>query len=93
MHILGQLEEALPAPRADLTPNAPRLECFTVPKEFIGAIIGPGGKIIQGIQEKSGASVSIEETEGEGRVEVASSDKAALDKAMAMIKAIVARCV
>ncbi len=90
MHILGKIEEALPAPRADLKPNAPRLECFTVPKEFIGAIIGPGGKIIQGIQEKSGASVSIEETEGEGRVEVASSDKAALDKAMAMIKAIVA---
>ena len=66
------------------------MEIFTVPKEFISAIIGPGGKIIQGIQEKSGANVSIEEIDGEGRVEVSSSDKAALDKALSMIRAIVA---
>lgn len=90
MYILGKIKEALPAPRADMKSNAPRLEIFTVPKEFIGAIIGPGGKIIQGIQEKSGANVSIEEIDGEGRVEVSSSDKAALDKALSMIRAIVA---
>lgn len=90
MYILGKIKEALPAPRADMKSNAPRLEIFNVPKEFIGAIIGPGGKIIQGIQEKSGANVSIEEIEGEGRVEVSSSDKAALDKALSMIRAIVA---
>lgn len=90
MYILGKIKEALPAPRADMKSNAPRLEIFNVPKEFIGAIIGPGGKIIQGIQEKSGANVSIEEIDGEGRVEVSSSDKAALDKALSMIRAIVA---
>ncbi|WP_025842646.1 polyribonucleotide nucleotidyltransferase [Porphyromonas gingivicanis] len=90
MHILGKIEEAMPAVRPDLKPQAPRIERLRVPKEFIGAIIGPGGKIIQGIQEKSGAVVSIEEVEGEGHVEISSANKEALDVAMAMIKGIVA---
>ncbi len=90
MHILGKIEEAMPSVRPDLKPNAPRIETMVVPKEFIGAIIGPGGKIIQGIQEKSGAVVSIEEVDGSGYVEISSNDKASLDMALAMVKGIVA---
>lgn len=90
LHILNKIEEAQPMTRADLKPNAPRIEKLTVGKEFIGAIIGPGGKIIQGIQEKSGANVSIEEIEGLGHVEIASSNKESLEIAKSMIKGIVA---
>ncbi|MDR1499895.1 MAG: polyribonucleotide nucleotidyltransferase [Tannerellaceae bacterium] len=90
MHILGKLLEALPEPRADLKPHAPRIEVITIGKEYIGAIIGPGGKIIQGIQEKTGAIVSIEEIEGVGRVEVAGTNKSIIDAAMKAIRAIVA---
>lgn len=91
LHILGKITEALPEPREDYKPNVPRLEEFTVPKEFIGAIIGPGGKIIQGIQEKSGATVSIEEMEdGLGHVQIASANKASLEAARNMINQIVA---
>lgn len=89
LHILDKIEEAMPAPRADIKPNAPRLDRFSVPKEFIGAIIGPGGKIIQGIQEQSGASVSIEERDGMGHIEIASASKESLDKAREMINRIV----
>lgn len=90
MHILGKIEEAMPAVRPDLKPQAPRIEKLRVPKEFIGAIIGPGGKIIQGIQEKSGAVVSIEEIDGEGHVEISSANKESLDVALAMVRGIVA---
>ena len=90
MFILNKMLEVLPAPRTDLKPHAPRLVSFMVPKEFIGAIIGPGGKIIQGIQNESGAVVSIEEVETGGLVEVASNNKESLDLAVAKIKAIVA---
>ena len=90
MYILGKMLEVLPAPRADLKPHAPRLVSFMVPKEFIGAIIGPGGKIIQGIQNESGAVVSIEEVEAGGLVEVASNNKDSLDLAVSKIRAIVA---
>jgi len=90
LHILGKIAETLVEPRPDLKPNAPRIEVIWIPKEFIGAIIGPGGKIIQGIQEETGASVSIEELEGKGRVEVAANNKAVIDAAMMKIKSIVA---
>ena len=90
LHILGKITETLAEPRADLKPNAPRLEVLYIPKEFIGAVIGPGGKIIQGIQEESGAIVTIEEIDGKGRVEVAASNKACIDAALAKINAIVA---
>lgn len=90
LHILDKICEVLPAPRPDLKPNAPRLEVIWIPKEFIGAVIGPGGKIIQGIQEETGAVVSIEETEGQGRVEIAACNKASIDAALAKINAIVA---
>ena len=90
LHILDKIQETLAEPRADLKPHAPRIVAFDVPKDMIGAIIGPGGKIIQDIQEKSGATVSIDEIDGKGRVEVAATNKEALDAAVSRIKAIVA---
>lgn len=90
LHILGKMLEAQPEARPDFKEHAPRIETLRVAKEFIGAIIGPGGKIIQGMQEKSGAKISIEEIDGEGRVEVSAANKTAIDTAMGMIKAIVA---
>ncbi len=90
MHILGKITETIAEPREDLKPHAPRIVTMDVPKEMIGAIIGPGGKIIQDIQEKSGATVSIEETDGKGHVEIAATNKESLDSALSRIKAIVA---
>lgn len=90
MHILDKITEAMPAPRPDLKPHAPRIETLTIGKEFIGAIIGPGGKIIQGIQEKTGATISIEEIDGVGIVEVSGNNKETIDAAMRAIKGIVA---
>ena len=90
MYILNKIEEAQPETRAELKPHAPRIEAMTVAKEFIGAIIGPGGKIIQGIQEKTGATISIEEIDGIGKVEISACNKATIDAAVRAIKAIVA---
>jgi polyribonucleotide nucleotidyltransferase len=90
LHILGKITEAMPAPRADLKPHAPRIETLTIGKEFIGAIIGPGGKIIQGIQEKTGSTISIEEINGVGIVEIAGTNKESIDAALRAIRAIVA---
>jgi polyribonucleotide nucleotidyltransferase len=82
--------ETMEAPRPDFKSNAPRLEIIWIPKEFIGAVIGPGGKIIQGIQEETGAVVTIEELDGKGRVEIAANNKATIDAATARIRGIVA---
>lgn len=90
MHILGKILETLPAPRPELKPHAPRIEIITVPKDMIGAIIGPGGKIIQGIQEESGAIVTIDEIDGCGRVEISAPGRDSIECAMAKIKAIIA---
>lgn len=90
MFILGKILEAQPEARPDLKPHAPRIETMTVAKEFIGAIIGPGGKIIQGIQEKTGATVSIEEIDGVGKIEISGNNKSTIDAAIKAIKAIVA---
>ena len=90
LHILGKITDTLAEPRADLKPHAPRIEVMEIPKEFIGAVIGPGGKIIQGIQAETGATISIEEVDDCGRVEIAATNKEALDGAKAKIKAIVA---
>lgn len=90
MYILDKLTETIAEPRPDLKPHAPRLVTFNIPKDMIGAVIGPGGKIIQGIQEESGAIVTIDETDGYGKVEVAASNKESIDKAVARIKAITA---
>ena len=90
MYILGQILECMPAPRADLKPHAPRITSFYIPKDMIGAVIGPGGKIIQGIQAETGAVISIDEDEQGGKVEVASNNGEAMAAAIAKIKAIVA---
>ena len=90
MHILGKILEAQPEAREDLKPHAPRIETMIIGKEFIGAVIGPGGKIIQGIQEKTGATVSIDEVDGVGKIEISGTNKATIDAAVKAIKAIVA---
>ena len=89
-YILGKLTECMPAPRAELKPQVPRIVQITIPKEFIGAVIGPGGKIIQGIQEETGAVIAIEETDGVGVVQVSGANKDVIDAALSKIKAIVA---
>ena len=90
LHILDKIEEAQPETRPDMKPHAPRIETLRIGKEFIGAVIGPGGKIIQGIQEQSGATVNIEEVDNYGIVEISSSNKESLDAALAMVRGIVA---
>jgi polyribonucleotide nucleotidyltransferase len=90
MYILGKILESMPAPRADLKPHAPRITSIYIPKDMIGAVIGPGGKIIQGIQAETGAVISIDEDEKGGKVEVASNNGEQMAAAIAKIKAIVA---
>ena len=89
MHILDIIDQTIPAPREDYKPHVPRIVTMLIPKELIGAVIGPGGKIIQGIQEESGATVSIDEIPEGGYIEVAGTNKESIDKALAMINAIV----
>lgn len=89
-HILGKITETLAEPRADLKSHVPRIVAFEIPKEFIGAVIGPGGKIIQGMQEDTGATITIDEEDGVGKVQVSAPNKDSIDAAVAKIKAIVA---
>ena len=89
LHILDKIEETIPAPREDYKPNVPRIVTMLIPKELIGAVIGPGGKVIQGIQEESGATVSIDEIPEGGYIEVAAANKDSIDKALEMINRIV----
>ncbi len=90
MHILNKITDTMAEPREDLKPHAPRIEVILIAKDFIGAVIGPGGKIIQGIQEETGAVITIEEIDGMGRVEISATNKASIDAAVARVKAIVA---
>lgn len=90
LHILDKITETLAEPRNDLKPHAPRIVVIMIPKEMIGAVIGPGGKIIQGMQAETGATISIEEIGDQGRVEIAANNKTSLDAAIAKIKGIVA---
>ena len=90
MHILGKITECIAEPREELKPHAPRIETMRIPKEFIGAVIGPGGKIIQGMQEETGATISIEEVDGEGIIEIAANNGKSINDAIAKIRAIVA---
>ena len=90
MHILGKIQETLAEPREDLKPHAPRIVVMFIPKEMIGAVIGPGGKIIQNMQAETGAVITIEEIGDQGRVEIAANNKAAIDAAVAKIRGIVA---
>lgn len=89
-HILGKMMETISEPRAELKPQVPRIVAFEIPKEFIGAVIGPGGKIIQQMQEDTGATITIDEVDGVGKVQVSAPDKDAIDAALAKIKSIVA---
>jgi polyribonucleotide nucleotidyltransferase len=90
LHILSEMKKVIEAPRADLKPHAPRAQTLIIEKEMIGAVIGPGGKIIQDIQNTTGATVVIEEVEGKGIVNVFANNKDAMDGAIRRIKGIVA---
>ena len=89
-YILGKLVETIAEPRAELKPQVPRIEAFEIPKEFIGAVIGPGGKIIQQMQEETGATIVIDEVDGVGKVQVSAPNKESIDAAIRKIRAIVA---
>ena len=89
LHILNIINQAIPAPREDYKPHVPRIETMVIPKELIGAVIGPGGKVIQGIQEASGAIIAIDEEGDQGIVEVAAPGRDSIQKALDMINAIV----
>lgn len=89
-HILGKLTETIAEPRAEMKPHVPRIVAFDIPKEFIGAVIGPGGKIIQQMQEDTGTTITIDETDGVGKVQVSAPNKESINAAIQKIKAIVA---
>jgi polyribonucleotide nucleotidyltransferase len=89
LHILGEMMKTLSAPRTDIKPHAPRIEQLVIDTEFIGAIIGPGGKVIQEIQKTTGTVITIEERDNKGYVAVSAANKASIDAAMGRIKGIV----
>ena len=90
LHILDAMYQAIPASRADVKPHAPRMVKLFIDKEFIGAVIGPGGKVIQEIQRETGTTINLEEVNNRGEVSIFSTNKEAVDKAVAWIKGIVA---
>jgi polyribonucleotide nucleotidyltransferase len=90
LHILGRMTDTISEPSADLKPHAPRIEQIRIPKDMIGAIIGPGGKIIQDIQAKSNTTIVVEEIDNFGYVDVFADNKDSIDIAMRMIKGIIA---
>ena len=89
-HIMGEMMKTISEPRAELKPHVPRIEQIIIPKEFIGAVIGPGGKIIQQMQEDTQTTITIDEEDGVGKVQVSAPDKACIEAALAKIRAIVA---
>ena len=91
LHILNIITDTIAEPRADLKPHAPRIETMIIPKDMIGAVIGPGGKIIQSIQEASGAIVTIDEINNEGHIEISASNLESIQDAKRRIKAITAQ--
>ena len=90
LHILNLINEAIPAPREDYKPHVPRIVTMVIDKEFIGAVIGKGGEVIQGLQEETETTISIEEVDGKGIVEIAAANKESIEAAVARIKAITA---
>jgi polyribonucleotide nucleotidyltransferase len=90
LHILGEMEKVIKTPREDYKPHAPRIVEIRIPKEFIGAVIGPGGKIIQEMQKETQTVISIEEVGDQGVVQISSTNKANIDKALAKIRGITA---
>ena len=89
-HILNKMLETIAEPRAEMKPQVPRIEAFEIPKEFIGAVIGPGGKIIQQMQEETGATITIDEVDNVGKIQVSAPNKESIDAAINKIKSIVA---
>ena len=89
-HILNCITDTIAEPRAEMKPQVPRIVQIEIPKEFIGAVIGPGGKIIQQMQEDTGATITIDEIDGVGKVQVSAPNKESIDAALGKIKAIVA---
>ncbi len=90
LHILGIMEQAISEPRPELKPHAPRIEMLTIPKELIGALIGPGGKVIQEIQRETGTTIVVEEKNGYGDVNIFGENKDAITAALDWVKKIVA---
>ncbi|MDQ3141944.1 MAG: polyribonucleotide nucleotidyltransferase [Bacteroidota bacterium] len=88
LHILNCMEESITVPRADFKPHAPRIVEIIIEKSFIGAVIGPGGKIIQEMQAKTGTKINIEEVGDKGVINIASNNKDAIEMAVGMINAI-----
>jgi polyribonucleotide nucleotidyltransferase len=91
LHILNEMKKTITEPRAELKPHAPRLEMLKIDKEFIGAVIGPGGKIIQEMQRETGATITIEEKDNQGHISIFAPGKDAIDAAVKRIRAIVAK--
>ncbi|MFT3912450.1 MAG: polyribonucleotide nucleotidyltransferase [Ferruginibacter sp.] len=90
LHILDAMYACTPAARADVKPHAPRMVKLIIDKEFIGAVIGPGGKVIQEIQRETGSTINIEEVDNHGEVSIFAKEKSALDKAVAWVNGLVA---
>jgi polyribonucleotide nucleotidyltransferase len=90
LHILDAMHNCIESARTDVKPHAPRMVKIIIDKEYIGAVIGPGGKVIQEIQRETGATVNIEEVNNQGEVSIFSKEKAGLDKALAWINGLVA---
>jgi polyribonucleotide nucleotidyltransferase len=90
LHILGKITDTIAQPNADFKPHTPRIEQLTIAREYIGAVIGPGGKVIQEIQRQTGATITIEEVNNSGVIDVFADNKEAIDKAIRWIKGIVA---
>ena len=91
LHILNIITDTIAEPRADLKPHAPRIETMIIPKDMIGAVIGPGGKIIQSIQEASGAVVTIDEINNEGHIEISAANLDSIKDDIRRIKSITAQ--
>lgn len=91
LHILNEMKKTISEPREDYKPHAPRIVTLKIDKEFIGAVIGPGGKIIQEMQRETGATIAIEEKDNQGIVEIFADNKEAIDKAVARIKGIASK--
>jgi polyribonucleotide nucleotidyltransferase len=91
LHILGEMAKTITAPRVDLKPHAPRIVTIKIDKEFIGAVIGPGGKIIQEMQRETGATISIEEKDNQGIVQIFADNKASIDQALSRIRNIASK--
>ncbi|MDD4532914.1 MAG: polyribonucleotide nucleotidyltransferase [Prevotella sp.] len=89
-HVMDKMLETISEPREEMKPQVPRIVAMEIPKEFIGAVIGPGGKIIQQMQEDSGATITIDEADGVGKIQISAPNKDSIDKAVNKIKAIVA---